>query len=70
MTTNTWYTLSATFDIQDGNVVITNVSVNGTAVGFTYPVVIGSSYYPTQVSTQTFTWVNSVRAVASVDDLG
>ncbi|MBK8608367.1 MAG: hypothetical protein IPN82_16760 [Chitinophagaceae bacterium] len=49
--------------------VITNVSVNGTAVGFTYPVVIGSSYYPTQVSTQTFNWVNSVRAVASVDDL-
>ncbi|MBK7292010.1 MAG: T9SS type A sorting domain-containing protein [Chitinophagaceae bacterium] len=69
MTTNTWYTLSATFDIQDGNVVITNVSVNGTTVGFAYPVVIGSSYYPTQVSTQTFTWVNSVRAVASVDDL-
>jgi len=69
MTTNTWYTLSATFDIQDGNVVITNVSVNGTTVGFSYPVVIGSSYYPTQVSTQTFTWVNSVRAVASVDDL-
>ena len=68
-TVNTWYTLSATFDIQDGNVVITNVSVNGTAVGFTYPVVIGSSYYPTQVSTQTFNWVNSVRAVASVDDL-
>ena len=68
-TVNTWYTLSATFDIQDGNVVITNVSVNGTTVGFSYPVVIGSSYYPTQVSTQTFNWVNSVRAVASVDDL-
>ena len=69
MTTNTWYTLSATFDIQDGSVVITNVSVNGTSVGFIYPVVIGSSYYPTQNTTQTFTWVSSVRTVASVDDL-
>ncbi len=75
MTTNTWYTLSTTFDIKDGSVVITNVSVNGTSVGFTYPVVIGSSYHPTQAFTptqpdiQTYTWVNSLRAVASVDDL-
>jgi len=70
MTTNTWYTLSATFDIQNGGIVITDVSVNGTSVGFTYPVIVASSYYPNQgASYQTRTWVNSCRAVASVDDL-
>jgi len=69
MTTNSWYTLAATFDIKDGNVVITNVSVNGTTVGFTYPVIIASSFYSSQGTFQTHTWVNSLRAVASVDDL-
>lgn len=67
--TNNWYSLSATFDIQNGSVVITNVSVNGNTAAFTYPVIVGSSYYPTQPSVYSFQWVNSLRAVACVDDL-
>lgn len=70
--TDKWYTLSTTFDIQNGNIVITDVSVNGTTAGFTYPVVIASSFYNNQTTPtpfQTHQWVNSFRAVASVDDL-
>lgn len=68
--TNTWYTLSATFDIQNGSIVITDIKINGTTIsGFSSPLVVGSSYYPTQSGIQTLTWVNSLRAVASVDDL-
>lgn len=63
---NTWYTLSATFDIQGGNIVITDIRINGTTIaGFSSPLIVASSYY----SANSHQWVNSVRAVASVDDL-
>ena len=58
---NSWYTLSATFDVQGTNLVVTNVSVNGVTAGFTYPVVIGT--------VATHSWISSMRVAASADDL-
>lgn len=70
---NAWYTMSVIFDIQGGNIVITDIKINGTTIaGFSSPLVIYSYYYSTQAGTAPHTshqWINSVRAVASVDDL-
>lgn len=70
---STWYTLSVTFDVQNGSVVITDIQINGTTVsGFSAPLIINSSYYSSQTTGGgyvTHQWINSVRAVASVDDL-
>jgi len=65
---NTWYTLSATFDVQGTNLVVTNVSVNGVTANFNvaptfkpYPIVVGT--------VATHSWISSMRVAASADDL-